>query len=199
MGTGSRLSRRAYAKHRGCSETAVRKALEAGRISVGPDNLIDVAEADQAWAISTDPSKPATISAPDTPGPAAPGTKPVPAEAIETVAAALKSVGREAQDGVAQKGMTFVQARVANEILKAQRQELLLRKLKGELVDKAKAQDTIFALARAERDSWTQWPARVAALIGAELQVDTHKMEQVLDVHVRQHLEGLAELAIELK
>jgi hypothetical protein len=177
----------------------VRKAIDAGRIRVGPDNLIDVVEAGKAWAISTDPSKTAATSTPDAYGAAAPGTKPVPAEAIETVDAALKSVGLETQDGVAKKGMTFVQARVANEILKAQRQELLLRKLKGELVDKAKSQDTIFALARAERDSWTQWPARVAALIAAELKVDTHKMEQVLDVHVRQHLEGLAELAIELK
>jgi hypothetical protein len=178
---------------------AVRKAIGVGRIRVGPDNLIDVAEADQAWAISTDPSKLASNSFADASGPAAPGTKPVPAEAIETVAAALKSVGHETQDGVAQKGMTFVQARVANEILKAQRQELLLRRLKGELVDRAKALDAIFALARAERDTWTQWPARVAALIAAELQVDTHKTEQVLDVHVRKHLEGLAELAIELK
>lgn len=39
-------SRRAYARYRGCSEKAVRKALVVGCIQLGPDGLIDPQQAD---------------------------------------------------------------------------------------------------------------------------------------------------------
>jgi hypothetical protein len=44
-----------------------------------------------------------------------------------------------------------------------------------------------------------QWPARAAALIAAELQIDPHHCEQVLEAHVRRHLEELAAIGIELR
>ena len=47
------LSRRAYARHRGCNESAVRKAIAAGRISVEADGTIDPEKADAAWAANT--------------------------------------------------------------------------------------------------------------------------------------------------
>ena len=52
-----RISRRAYARHRGCSEFAVRKAIAEGRIAVEADGLIDAAMADQEWLNNTDPTK----------------------------------------------------------------------------------------------------------------------------------------------
>ena len=51
------LSIRAYAKHRGISHTAVRKAVEAGRIPQEPDGSIDPVKADAAWAANTDPAE----------------------------------------------------------------------------------------------------------------------------------------------
>jgi hypothetical protein len=95
--------------------------------------------------------------------------------------------------------MTFVQARTANEVIKAQERRIRLGKLKGELVDRARAISTVFALARRERDAWVQWPARAAAIMAAELQVDPHRMEQVLENHVRRHLEELAEIGVDLR
>jgi hypothetical protein len=59
--------------------------------------------------------------------------------------------------------MTFMQARTANEVLKAQERRLRLQQMKGELVDRAKAVAQVFRLAREERDAWVNWPARVAA------------------------------------
>ena len=56
MATG--LSRRAYARHRGVSHEAVRKALATGRIAAGPDGKIDPVVADRQWDTSTDLSKP---------------------------------------------------------------------------------------------------------------------------------------------
>ena len=71
--------------------------------------------------------------------------------------------------------MTFMQARTANEVLKAQERRLRLQQMKGELVDRAKAVAQVFRLARDERDAWVNWPARVAAMIAAELEVDPHR------------------------
>jgi len=72
---------------------------------------------------------------------------------------------------------TFIQARTANEVLKAQERRVRLQRMKGELVDRAKAVAQVFRLARDERDAWVNWPARVAAMIAAELGVD-HLLQQ---------------------
>jgi hypothetical protein len=44
-----RLSSRAYAKTRGVTEAAIRKAIGAGLIIRGDDGLVDQAQADAAW------------------------------------------------------------------------------------------------------------------------------------------------------
>jgi hypothetical protein len=43
------LSRRAYAQARGCSERAVRKAIQRGRIKPLPSGKIDPDQADEGW------------------------------------------------------------------------------------------------------------------------------------------------------
>ncbi len=48
------LSRRAYAKRRGCSHVAVLKAIREGRIST-VDGMIDPDLADREWAANTLP------------------------------------------------------------------------------------------------------------------------------------------------
>lgn len=45
----SAVSRRAYANSRGVSETAIRKAIRAGRIVPTADGLIDPGQADRNW------------------------------------------------------------------------------------------------------------------------------------------------------
>jgi hypothetical protein len=57
----------------------------------------------------------------------------------------------------------------------------------------------VFDLARQERDAWIGWPARVAANMAAELGVDAHMMEQVLDRYLREHLAELGEVKVELR
>ena len=73
------------------------------------------------------------------------------------------------------------------------------KSVKGELVDRARAVATVFGLARRERDAWVQWPARVAALMAAELRIDPHQMETVLEKHVRRHLAELSDVRVELR
>ena len=65
----------------------------------------------------------------------------------------------------------------------------------GALVDRAKAEAHVFALARQERDAWLTWPARVSAQIAAEVGADPAAMQRVLDREVRRHLEEMTDLA----
>ncbi len=57
----------------------------------------------------------------------------------------------------------------------------------------------MFRLAREERDAWINWPARVAALMAAELGVEAHPMQKVLETHVRAQLAELAEVRPEFR
>jgi len=121
--------------------------------------------------------------------------KQVPASAVAAVGDTLREHGLPPPSG---GGATFLQAKTANEVLKSQERRLKLQKLKGELVDRARAEALVFRLARETRDAWVNWPARAAALIAAELGFDPVAMQKVLEAHVRAHLDELAEGRIDL-
>lgn len=178
------LSIRAYAKARGVSHVAVLKAAKAGRIPLEPDGTIDPAKANVAWQRSTDPGRTRMK-----PKPAAEKLRPVGEAALGSVRETLKEQGLPAGGNV-----TFVQARTAHEIAKAHLARLKLQERKGELVDRARATALVFRLAREERDAWLNWPARVAALMAAELGVEAHPMQKILEAHVRAHLAELTEV-----
>jgi hypothetical protein len=190
-------SNRELARQLGVSETAVRRAEKAGRIRRGADGAWDLASVKAAWASNTDQaqqrgepragngSRRATRRA----------VKPVPEAAV----GAVRDTLREHGEPIAAGAMTFMQARTANEVLKAQERRLRLQQMKGELVDRAKAVAQVFRLAREERDAWVNWPARVAAMMAAELEVDPHQLHTVLDRHVRDHLAELAEIRPNLR
>jgi hypothetical protein len=186
-----RLSVRAYARQRGVSHVAVLRAAKAGRIPLEPDGTIDAAKADAAWAQSSDPGRqpPASKRKVD-----AENLRPVTANAVGSVRDTLKEQGLPASGNV-----TFVQARTAHEIAKAHLARLRLQERSGELVDRASAAALVFRLAREERDSWINWPARVAAMMAAELGVEAHTMQKALEIHVRAQLDGLAELRPEFR
>jgi hypothetical protein len=120
--------------------------------------------------------------------------KPVPEAAV----GAVRDTLRESGEPVSAGGMTFLQ-RTANEVLKAQERRVRLQRMKGELVDRARAVAQVFKLARDERDAWVNWPARVAAVMAAELEVDAHKLHTTLERHVREHLAELAEMRPNLR
>lgn len=204
------LSRRKYAEYRGVSESAVRKAIATGRITLEDDGTIDPVKADLEWGSQTDPAKQrgahaqaAQIrSAESTARAKSAEMKPVPKAAIDSVNETLTEAGAQpAADapGVDGGEMSFLKARMANEVLKAQTAKVRLQKLKGELVDRPKAVSMVFDLARRERDAWISWPPRVAANMAAELGIDAHKVEVILDKYLRSHLMELAELKIELR
>jgi hypothetical protein len=173
------MSERQYAAHAGVSRGAVQKARAAGRLVLFPDGSIDARASDIRRVATTDPSKQRAASR----------LKPVPEAALGSVRETLKEQGLPAGGNV-----TFVQARTAHEIAKAHLARLRLQRMKGELVDRARATALVFRLAREERDGWLNWPARVAALMAAELGVEAHETQKTLEAYVRAHLAELAEI-----
>src|SRR5512147_3232555 len=155
------MSEREYAAHAGISRGAVQKARASGQLVLHADGSINAAVSDARRAQATDPSMQR--------GRHEPSLRPVPEAAVGAVSETLREQGLPAP--AAAGGMTYLQARTANEVLKAQERRIRLQKLKGELVDRARAIALVFRLAREERDAWAGWPARVAAMM-KDIQAD---------------------------
>jgi hypothetical protein len=184
------LSIRAYARHRGVSHVAVKKAIDTGRITPLPDGTIDPVAADAQWAANTTPTRRSVNVEPK--------EAPQPAAAAHEIPQASSKVVRETADppppALSTGGTSLLQARTVNEVVKAQTNKVRLARLKGELVDRSQAVAHVFKLARAERDAWLNWPARISAQMAAGLGVDPHVLHVALDAAVRQQLQDLGDL-----
>lgn len=169
------ISIRAYARHRGVTDTSVHKAIRAGRITPEGDGTIDAARADAEWARNSDAPRAGTRSKP--------------------VRVALPEPASEAPASLpGSPGTSLLQARTVNEVVKAQTNKVRLARLKGELVDRPQAIAHVFKLARSERDAWLNWPARISAQMAARLGIEPHTMHVALEAAVREHLQELGEL-----
>lgn len=165
------ISIRAYARHRGVSDTAVHKAIRTGRITPEADGTLDPDRADREWERHSEP--------------AVSGTRH---QAVRVPLAASD------ESAVPAGGASLLQARTVNEVVKAQTNKVRLARLKGELVDRNQAIAHVFRLARSERDAWLNWPARASAQMAASLGVDPHTLHVLLETAVRHHLQELGEL-----
>jgi hypothetical protein len=168
---GRVASQREVARRLGVSHTALQKAQRAGRIAPEADGAWDVEKVRARLADSSDPVRKTATLAPASPAAPRPAAPPPAADPLP----------RAAQN-------TFHDARTANEVLKAQERRLRLDERKGKLVDKARALLLVHRLAKEERDAILAWPARVAAEMAAELGVDTHRLQTMMDTRLREHL-----------
>lgn len=189
------MSMRAYARYRGVSDGAVRKAVSTGRITPNADGSIDAARADQEWQLNTDSAQQRGVH------------RPVPNEAIQSVKQTLADSGATTHGSGSGMGgavggpggsTTLLQARTANEVLKAQTNKVRLSRLKGELVDRPEAVAHVYRMARSEREAWLNWPARVALQMASDLQVPPHRMYTLLESAVRQQLIEIGEMAVQI-
>ena len=172
------LSIRAYARYRGVTDTAVHKAIRAGRITPEADGSIDAAKADSEWVRNSAPPRTGTQAR-------------APRVALPESADTVRDAGTAALPA---GGASLLQARTVNEVVKAQTNKVRLARLKGELVERSQVVAHVFKLARDERDAWLNWPARVSAQMAATLAVDPHAMHLALEAAVRDHLRELGEL-----
>jgi len=186
------LSIRAYARHRGVSHVAVKKAIDTGRISQLPDGTIDPVVADAQWAANTTPTRRSVADvASDKP---APQVSVSAREIPQASARVLRDAPEPPTPALSSGGTSLLQARTVNEVVKAQTNKVRLARLKGELVDRPQAIAHVFKLARSERDAWLNWPARISAQMAAKLNIDPHTMHVALEAAVREHLQELGEL-----
>jgi hypothetical protein len=184
------LSIRAYARHRGVSHVAVKKAIDTGRINQLPDGTIDPVVADAQWAANTTPTRRSvTAEAKETPEVAA-AAREIP----QAAARPQRETSESPTPALSSGGTSLLQARTVNEVVKAQTNKVRLARLKGELVDRSQAVAHVFKLARAERDAWLNWPARISSQMAAGLGVDAHVLHVALDAAVRQQLQDLGDL-----
>jgi hypothetical protein len=177
------LSIRAYARQRGVSHVAVKKAIDTGRITLGSDGTLDAAQADREWVQNTTGTrKPA------------PQVKAVPHDSPLLRQSLRESAIEAPSPPLSSGGTSLLQARTVNEVVKAQTNKVRLAVLKGDLVDRSQAIAHVFRLARTERDAWLNWPARISAEMAARLEVDAHTLHVAIDSAVREHLMELGEL-----
>lgn len=176
------LSIRAYARHRGVTDTAVHKAIRAGRITPEADGTIDAATADAEWTRNSAPARTGTQ------------TRATRVAVPETVEVAREGGATALPAG----GASLLQARTVNEVVKAQTNKVRLARLKGELVERSHVVAHVFKLARDERDAWLNWPSRVSAQMAAALAVDPHALHLALEAAVRAHLAELGEVRVKV-
>ena len=174
------MSEREYSTHAGLSRGAVQNAKRGGRLVFYADGSINAAASDLRRADMADPDQQHRSLGGD---------------------AALPTGGSGGTD-------SYLKARTALTVYQAQERQLAIQKKKGTLVDRARAEALVFRLARQERDVWVTWPARVAALIAAQIGAEVEKhlgkpvlidattMQRLLDAHVRAQLEALADLRV---
>jgi hypothetical protein len=182
------MSERAYAAHAGLSRGAVQKARKTGRLVLFADGSIDAAGSDARRGGMTDPDQ----------------------QMRARGGAASSSVEGSVVSGPGDSA-SYLKARTALTVYQAQERQLAIQRKKGVLVDRARAETLVFRLARQERDVWTTWPTRVAALMAAQLSADmesasrtpvtieTAILQRVLETHVREQLDALADLRVSLE
>lgn len=184
---GRVASQREVARRLGISHTALQKAQRAGRIAPEADGAWDIEKVRARLADSSDPVRKTAALAPASPAASRPATPPP----VAVMAPAADPLPRAAQN-------TFHDARTANEVLKAQERRLRLDERKGKLVDKARALLLVHRLAKEERDAILAWPARVAAEMAAELGVDAHRLQTMMDTRLREHLAARHDVRVQV-
>jgi hypothetical protein len=174
------MSEREYAADSGLSRGAVQKAKQAGRMVLFADGSINATASDARRAETTDPDQ------------------------------QRRSVGGDTGLSSPADSTSYLKARTALTVYQAQERQLAIQKKKGMLVDRARAEALVFRLARQERDVWVTWPARVAALMAAQVAaevetatgspvtIQTAIIQRVLETHVREQLDALADLRVSL-
>tara|TARA_R110000868_G_scaffold150541_4_gene373789 strand:+ start:634 stop:1221 length:588 start_codon:yes stop_codon:yes gene_type:complete len=73
------------------------------------------------------------------------------------------------------------------------------QEMAGKLIDIERAEQIIFGAFRSIRDSWMNWPARVGALVAADLGLEADRVTEVLTNHVQEHLGELGEPDADLR
>jgi len=159
------LSIRAYARHRGITDGAVRKAIKAGRITKNKNDKIDPELADKQWSKNTDPAQ----------------VKETKKEEVKQESNSYNS---------APLGPSYQQSRAIKEAYNAKLTRLQFEKESKKLISVDEVKITAFNTARMTRDRILNIPDRVIpGLVG---KTDIHEMKELLKLELVKALEELS-------
>ncbi len=174
------ISIRAYARHRGVSDAAVRKAIKAGRIVKESDGTIDPVKADAAWERNTNPAQQRQSGA----NPSAnQGTQPKPVQASNPI--------RPKSPAGNPQGPDYQTSRAIRETYAARMAKLDFEERNGDLLRADEVRVEAFNTARRVRDRLLTIPFRVASVLAAE--TDERKIEGILNQELRNAMEELSQ------
>lgn len=166
-----------YARHRGISTTAVRKAIREGRITAkkkkrgrGYEYMIDPDVVDRQWAENTDESKPLNSVSRDPQHRTNPDNPKVPI-------------------GDQQIGASYAKARAAREGYQARLVKLEYEEKSGKLVNADEVKVANFNAARIARDTLMNIPDRLAPVLAGKN--DSNEIHKLLSEEIKRTLEEL--------
>lgn len=164
------ISIRAYAARKGISDTAVRKAIKSGRITLTRNGKINPALADRQWEANTDPAQ---------------------VYAIKENSATSPS-SETAPSGSGGVGASYQQSRAIREAYEARLKKLEFDERTGKLISTETVQREAFNAARKTRDMILNVPDKVIPLLIGK--TDIHEMKEILRKELLRTLENLANL-----
>lgn len=152
-----------YAKHRGCSDSYVRRMRRDGRLVLNLDQLVDVAASDARLGASTDPSRGGDHSKPGSDV----------ADVVPAPDACLGIIGGE---------VGLREAMRRERLAKARSAELELGELAGELIRAKQATRDVFTLSRQALERMRMMSSKLGNELAAER--DPRKCEGILDAEI---------------
>ncbi len=189
------------------------KAVSKRRITLTPDGLIDPVAADAQWARNTrvraGSGQSGGAASVGVPGAGAAGGGALPARsgfvaggALADAAAGVAGLesaarGRELDGDKKPGDDDYWQSRGRREKAEAERAELELGKLKGELIEVSAVRAQISTVLSSLREALMQIPARMSPVVAAES--DAAKVHEMLTAELHQALEQFTTLATRME
>ncbi|WP_129562589.1 hypothetical protein [Paraburkholderia dokdonensis] len=178
-----RINASEFARREGCDEKQVRRGIERGALVRGNDGLIDAAQIGTAWRKPNRRTLQKAAEGAHTT--VATETHPIKDETPKEAASRILDASPDL--------MPLAEALRVKENYLALLRQLEYEQKAGHLIELSLAQDVVFELIRAQRDSWLAWPVKIAPAIAAELGVDLDHLAALLAEAVYQQLLELSE------
>ncbi|NKE43565.1 hypothetical protein HB662_02170 [Roseomonas frigidaquae] len=198
------ISIREFARREGCNDKLVRRAVDQGKLKALPNGKLDPALVGTGWRHANRHVEPAADKGADIVSAVS-----APADRLEPQpqGGALRRRRRPERDEDDEQvdlddfSRRFLSGDIpdlaTSEKVKAaagaMRATLAAQQLGGALVELELAEAVLFDSARAARDAWLNFPAKVGALLAADLGLEADRVVQALTPYVQQQLEDLGE------
>lgn len=96
-------------------------------------------------------------------------------------------------------GHTYIQAKAANESIKAQKARRQLKALEGQYIEREKVIRLVHQLAGDSRRQWLTWPERVCPELSKKLGVDELLLQRLIQNGVQQQIDEFGDFEFTLR